>query len=156
MEEITIIEVPPLQVLGILRRGNYRIIPELLYQIFEFAIKYRITIDGMPMMLLHEASREEALEADRTGTADVEVAMPVSGKVRSCGDVQLYTLPGGRMARIVHTGPYETAEISYQKLMTLIAEKGLQVTGPIREIYYNNPQEVKPEEILTEILAPVG
>jgi len=30
------------------------------------------------------------------------------------------------------------------------------VTGPIREIYYNNPQEVKPEEILTEILAPVG
>jgi effector-binding domain-containing protein len=32
----------------------------------------------------------------------------------------------------------------------------MQVKGPIREIYYNNPQEASPEEILTEILAPVG
>jgi effector-binding domain-containing protein len=28
--------------------------------------------------------------------------------------------------------------------------------GPIREVYYNDPREVRPEEIKTEILVPVG
>jgi len=155
MEEITLIEIPPLHVLYIRRRGHFRLIPELFPQIFDFAMKNKVTIAGMPMFLFHEASKEEAMEADRTGTADVEVAVPVVGKVRSEEEVQSYTLPGGTMARIVHKGPYENSELSYQKLITWIAEKGLQVKGPIREIYHNDPREVKPEDIITEIQAPV-
>jgi effector-binding domain-containing protein len=30
------------------------------------------------------------------------------------------------------------------------------ITGPIREMYLNDPVTVPPEGILTEILAPVG
>jgi effector-binding domain-containing protein len=156
MDAITLVEIPPLQVLGMRQRGNYRIIPELLQQIFEFAMRNRVAIAGMPMFLMHERSKEEAMEADRTGTADVEVVVPVSGSVRAEGKVRAYSIPGGKMARIMHKGPYENSEQSYAKLMTWIAEKGLQVKGPIREIYHNNPQEVKPEEILTEILVPIG
>jgi hypothetical protein len=33
-EDITLVEIPPMHVLGIRRRGNYRIIPELLGKIF--------------------------------------------------------------------------------------------------------------------------
>ncbi len=155
MEDIKLIEIPPIQVLGIRKRGHYRIIPELLGRIFEFAMKNRITIAGMPMFLMHETSREAAIEADLAGTADVEVVVPVAGKVPPGGEVQLYTIPGGKMAQIFHKGPYEGSEQSYQKLLAWIAEKGLTVKGPIREIYHNNPNEVRPEDILTEILAPV-
>jgi AraC family transcriptional regulator len=154
-EEVTLVEIPPVQVLGIRRKGNYRIIPELLGRIFEFAMRNRVPIAGMPMFLLHEESREEAMEADRTGTADVEVVVPVAGPTRAGGEIRSYFLPGGQMARIMHRGPYEESERSYRQLMEWIAEKGLQVKGPIREIYHNNPQEVKSEEILTEILVPV-
>ncbi len=155
MEEITLVEIPQLQVLGIRRRGNYRLIPELLPRIFEFAMKNGVRISGMPMLIMHETSKEEAIEADSKGTADVEVAVPVTGRVPISGEIRLYTIPGGRMARIVHKGPYETSELSYRKVMEWIAANGLRVKGPIREIYYNNPQEVKPEEIMTEILVPV-
>jgi AraC family transcriptional regulator len=155
MEEITLIEVPSLQVLGIRQKGNYRMIPEMLGQIFAFARKNRVAIAGMPMFILHETSGEAALEADRTGTADVEVVVPVSGRVRGRSGIHSYALSGGRMARIMHHGPYEQAERSYLRLMVWIAERGLRVVGPLREVYHNNPQEVPPQEILTEILAPV-
>jgi AraC family transcriptional regulator len=154
-EEVTLVEVQPMQVLGIRRKGHYQIIPELLEQIFEFAMKNRVKIAGMPMFILHESSRENAMEADRTGSADVEVVVPVEGKMHAEGDIHAYSLSGGRMARILHRGPYEESEQSYQRLLDWITENGLQVKGPIREIYHNNPQEASPEEILTEILAPV-
>lgn len=155
-EEITLVDIPPMQVLGIRRKGNYRVISELLGQIFEFAMRNQINIAGMPMFVLHEASREEAIEADRTGTADVEAVVPVAGPVRASGEIRAYELPGGRMARIMHQGPYEEAERSYRRVIDWITKKGLQVKGPIREVYHNNPQKVRPDEILTEILVPVG
>jgi Transcriptional regulator, effector-binding domain/component len=155
-EAVTLVEIPPLHVLGIRRKGHYRIIPELLGQIFEFAMRNRVSIAGMPMMLLHETSKEEAEEADRTGTADVEVAVPIAGSVRAGGEIRSYALPGGKMARILHRGPYEGTAESYLQLLEWIQKQGLQIHGPLREIYHNNPQEVQPEEILTEILAPVG
>ncbi len=155
MGEITLIEVPSLQVIGIRRRGAYRIIPELLGELFGFAMTNGITIAGMPMLLLHETSKEEVMKADSTGTADVEVAVPVAAEVCGGGEVRAYQLHGGKMARIIHRGAYDTVEKSYDKLFAWIAERGLRVKGPIREIYYNDPREVRPEEIMTEILVPV-
>ncbi len=155
MEDVTLVEIPSMQVLGIRKRGHYRMIAELLPVICEYVVKNGIGFAGMPMLLMHETSKEEAVEADMKGTADVEVVVPVSGKAVSSGEIRYYTVPGGRMARIVHMGPYETCEISYQKVFDWIAGNGLHIKGPIREVYYNNPQEVKPEEIMTEILVPV-
>jgi effector-binding domain-containing protein len=156
MEQITLVEVPDQLVLAIRKRGNYRIVPLLLASLFEFVFKKQVAIAGMPMLLLHETSKEEAEEADRNGTADVEVTVPVNGQVRTEGEIISYTLPGGTMARIVHLGPYENAGESYERLFAWISERDLGVKGPIREIYYNDPRDVKPEEIKTEILAPVG
>ncbi len=155
-EEITLVEVPPIHVLGIRRKGHYSIIPVLLGQIFEFAMRNRVHIAGMPTFLLHAKSHEEAVETDQAGTADIEVVVAVEGTVRAGGEIRSYSLPGGKMARLIHRGPYEETGQSYQRIMDWIAKKGLHVNGPIREIYHNNPMEVKPEDICTEILVPVG
>jgi effector-binding domain-containing protein len=155
MEPITLVEVPDQQVLALRKRGSYRIVAELFSQLFEFVFKKQVAIAGLPMLLLHEASKEEAEEADKIGTADVEVAISVNGQVRTEGEIIAYTLPGGTMARIVHRGPYETMGGSYERLFAWITERGLGMKGPIREVYYNDPREVRPEEIKTEILAPV-
>jgi effector-binding domain-containing protein len=156
MELITLVEVPDQLVLALRKRGSYRIIAELFSQLFEFVFKRQVAIAGMPMLLLHETSKEEAEEAERTGTADVEVAVPVNGHIRPEGEFFSYTLPGGTMARIVHLGPYETMGDSYKRIFAWIDERDLGMKGPIREVYYNDPREVRPEEIKTEILVPVG
>ena len=60
------------------------------------------------------------------------------------------------MAKIVHRGPYEECEPTYDRLFAWIARNGMSITGPIREAYLNDPREVPQEEILTEIYVPVG
>ena len=156
MDEVTLVNVPAQQVLGMRRRGHYTMIPELLMTIITHAMKNGIAIAGPPVFLCHETSAEAVKAANEAGTADVEVAWPVAGDVKGAGEIRAYTLTGGRMARILHRGPYEACESTYLRLFTWIGEQGLQITGPIREIYLNDPSEVPPEQILTEILAPVG
>ncbi len=154
-EEIILLEIPPQNVLGIRKEGHYRDIAVLLPELFEYIFSRGIEIAGMPMFLCHETGKEEALTADAAGTADIEVAVPVIGTPEESGDIRYYTVPGGKMARTFHRGPYEACEPTYLKLFVWICEHDLKISGPIRELYHNDPNEVKPEEILTGILAPV-
>jgi AraC family transcriptional regulator len=155
MEEITIVTVPPQTVLGIRKRGHYRQIAELLPEIAIYAMEKGIPITGPPVFLCHECSKEEAMNADRGGSADIEVAFPVPPGSRPGPGMTVYTLPGCRMARIIHLGPYEACEPTYLKLFAWIEDRGMKISGPIREIYHNDPREVSPDEIKTEILAPI-
>jgi effector-binding domain-containing protein len=155
MEEITINEVPPQQVLGIKKTGNYLLIPELLMKVYGVIVENKITIAGMPTFVCHETSPDAVKEANEKGTALVEVAWPVSGTVNGSGEIRVYELPGGKMVRTVHRGPYETCESTYLRLFSWIEEHHLRIAGPIREIYPNDPREIKPEEIITEILVPI-
>ncbi|MDD1644912.1 MAG: GyrI-like domain-containing protein [Methanomicrobiales archaeon] len=156
MDEITLVNVPAQQVLGMRRRGRYTMIPELLMTIITHAMKNGVAIAGPPVFVCHETSSEAVRAANLAGTADVEVAWPVAGTVKGAGEIRAYTLPGGKMARILHHGPYEACESTYLRLFTWIGERGLQISGPVREMYLNDPREVPPDQILTEILAPVG
>ena len=58
------------------------------------------------------------------------------------------------MARTIHYGPYESCESTYLKLFAWIKEKGLRISGPIREVYPDDPREVPPEKIIAEIFVP--
>lgn len=155
MEEITLIEVPPQQVIGITRTGTYSLIPELLMKVYAYIVEKNLTIAGMPTFVCHETSPDAVREANERGTAIVEVAWPVSGTVKDSGEFRAYVIPGGRMVRAVHHGPYETCESTYLSLFSWIEARHLRIAGPIREIYPNDPCTVRPEEILTEILVPV-
>jgi AraC family transcriptional regulator len=154
MEEITIVEVKPQRVLGMRKRGKYPMIATLLKDLCEFAFAREVQMIGPPIFICHETS-EEAMEADAAGNADVEVAIPVTGTVAETEEIKAYELPGGKMAKIVHKGPYEECGPIYEKLFAWLAAQGKRIVAPIREVYLNDPHEVPPEEILTEIYAPI-
>ena len=156
MGDIAIVEVAAQQVIGIRKTGTYTLIPELLMKIYEYSVKKKMAIAGPPLFLCHEISSEAVMEANGKGTAIVEVAWPVSGNVKGSRDIKVYRLPGGKMVHTVHKGPYESCEPTYLKLFAWIETKGLLISGPIREVYPNDPRVVKPEEIITEIFIPVG
>ena len=107
------------------------------------------------MFLCHEESAEASHEADRQGNADIEVVVPVSAGVQDGDEVKCYELPGGQMAKTVHKGPYDECGPAYERLFAWVAANGRKLVGPTREIYLNDPNEVAPSEILTEIHAPV-
>ena len=155
MEEITVVEVKPQRVLGMRKRGKYEMIATMLPHLSEFAVGRGMQIQGPPIFVCHEITPEKVMEADEAGNADVEVAIPVAGTVEETEEIKAYELPGGKMAKIIHKGPYEECGPTYEKLFAWLAAKGKEIVAPTREVYLNDPHDVSPEEILTEIYAPI-
>jgi AraC family transcriptional regulator len=153
---VSIVEIQPVTVAGMRRKGKYTLIPVMIMELFVFLGEKGICPAGGPVYLWHEGTPEAAFAADAAGTADIEVVVPVAGRFPSAGHISCYQLPGGRMARVIHRGPYQECTTTYERLFTWIGKRGLGITGPVREIYQNDPREVKLEEILTEILVPIG
>ena len=60
------------------------------------------------------------------------------------------------MAKITHKGSYEAMKPVYERLFAWIEKSGKRLSGPIREAYLNDPREVRPEEIITVIYAPIS
>lgn len=161
MTDISITEVAPQTVIGLRRRGFYQEqIPAMIMELFQYVEQEGIETAGMPIFVCHETSPEEAMRAAEEGNADIEVALPVGAPVAIPGGepngLTCYQLPGGTMLRATHRGPYEASETTYNEIFAWLAQQGKQVTGPIREVYLNDPAEVEAEDILTEIYVPVG
>ncbi len=147
MEEVTVADVKPQLVAGIRKSGHYREIAELLPELHEHATKKGATFKTPPKFVCHETA-EEATEAEKTGNALIEVAAPIETKIE---EIKCYTLPSGKMAKIVHKGPYDKCEPTCNKTFALIKKNEKTNTGPTREAYLNDPREVSLEEALTEI-----
>ncbi len=155
MLDIEIVDVQPQKVMGMTRKGSYKIIAQMIPELFQYLVPKGAQIAGPPMFLCHETSVEEAKKADAEGSAEVEIVVPVANEIEGTDEIKFYELPGGRMAKTAHKGPYEECEDTYQKFFAWICQNQHTITGPIREIYLNDPKEVPPEEILTEIYVPM-
>jgi len=155
MSEITVVEVDTKLVLGMRRQGKYQEMANMFPILFQYAVGAGAKIAGHPMFVCHETTIEEVKKADEEGNADVEVVVPIASEIEGTDEIKCYELPGGTMAKIIHKGPYEACEPTYQKLYAWLEENNKKITGPIREVYLNDPREVTPEETLTEIYAPI-
>jgi len=154
MSEVSIVELKPQLVLGLKRTGYYKEIAEMIPKLCMYADSVGAKIIGAPIFVCHETA-EQAMEAQKNGNAKLEVCIPVSKRIDEKEGMHCYELGGGTFAKTVHKGPYEECGPCYEKMFKWIASQGKKVVGPTREYYVNDPREVKPEEILTEIYAPI-
>jgi len=156
LSEVEIVEVPTYKVVSVREKGSYDKISQLTPKVIEYvASKKEIEMVGAPMLICHEQSAEEAENAHKTATADVEVCVPVSGEAKDEDVFKVYDLEGGKMAKITHKGPYAECTKAYEKLFLWLTEKGYQPNGLSREVYLNDPREIDESEILTEIYVPI-
>ena len=154
MSEVRINNVEPQLVVGMRKRGTYAQIRPMTAKIRAFVESSGAQVAGPPMFVCHETPKE-VVKANLQHNADVEVVIPVSAQIDGDDEIACYELPGGPMAKITHQGPYERSATAYKKLFAWIAENHKKVAGPTREVYLNDPRNVPPEELLTEIYAPV-
>ena len=90
------------------------------------------------------------------GTMVVTATPTITGKVTVPDpSVEVKNLPNRRVASLVHKGSYETIGPAYAKLYDYVVGSGLELSGPMMDVYLNDPNTVEPDEILTEIQAPV-
>ncbi len=72
-------------------------------------------------------------------------------------DLDLVDVPSGRMAVMHYKGPYSGLKAAYDYLYGVWLPKTAEEPrdGPAMEIYLNNPQEVAPDELLTDVCVPI-
>ena len=92
---------------------------------------------------------------DEATSVILAVCMPVY--VSGGGEVQVYRteLGGGTVASTIHRGPYDEIRPACHPLAGWITDHGHEMTGPPREAYLNDPSEVSPHELLTEVAWPI-
>jgi effector-binding domain-containing protein len=92
-----------------------------------------------------------------SATADLEVGFPTDREVRPQGDVRAGSLPGGRVARLVHHGGYDGLGSAWQRLGEWIAAQGLTPADVLWEVYVTEPTpEMDPADLRTELYWRVG
>ncbi len=56
----------------------------------------------------------------------------------------------------LHNGPYKNLPKSYDLIFKFIEKQGYKTVYPVYDKYLNNPMQVKPEELKTEVIVPVA
>jgi effector-binding domain-containing protein len=155
VSEPEIKEVPEIRALSRREYGNYEeTIPQLVEGMFAFveetnSRKNCITITGPVMFICHDEEYKEE-------NADIEVALPVSGRLDPDGtSITVRTLPAVKVVSAIYKGPYQGVDVAFTKLFEYMAESNLEIAGPSRELYLNDPHEVSEGELLSEVQIPV-
>jgi effector-binding domain-containing protein len=155
LTEPVVKETPALRVLSKRAKGEYgptigRLIGELVQCVYSPDNQRNfVKVVGPIMTIYHD---HEYKEED----ADMEVAIPVSGRVTlTDANMEVRNIPPQRVLSMIHKGPYDTISQAYAKFGEHMVKKGYEYAGPPMELYLSDPQKTPPDEIMTEIQAPI-
>jgi effector-binding domain-containing protein len=81
----------------------------------------------------------------------VDAGFPVPRAVTASGGVRPAELPGGRVARTLHVGPYEGLANAYEATMSYLVDEGYVPAGAPWETYLDEPGVPAPR---TELFVP--
>jgi AraC family transcriptional regulator len=86
-----------------------------------------------------------------------DACVTVDQKFRAQGDVGVQLITGGDYAVLTHFGAYEKLGLSYAKLLgQWLPRSGRRLRAtPCLEIYFNSPENTEPEDLVTDIHAPL-
>lgn len=91
------------------------------------------------------------------GEAEMILCVPTA-ETPSAQGVEIAQLPGGKAACLTHIGPYNKMHLAYEAMNRYLAENGLSLRPPCREVYIKGPGMVlkgNPEQYITELVFPL-
>ncbi len=132
------------------RRTSVEKLPDEIGKSFGKVQKYLAELgeqpSGPPYVAYHNMDMEDL---------DVEIGFPVNKSLSVSGEFQAGKIEGGRMATCAHVGPYDQLSEAYGALMQYMAENRSDASGIAYEFYLNDPDDVSPEELQTQIVFPL-
>jgi len=151
-EEIEIKEVPAQPVLVIREREPLEkmseVIPSAYAELEGYMSELDIEPTGPPITVCPYADDE--------GMVAIQNSFPVGDGVPGRGRIEAFTLPACTVIAFKHRGHYNQLDHSYRALTALVEQEGLETVGEPREIYWTGPEDLPPEEWLTEIQFPIA
>jgi AraC family transcriptional regulator len=142
--------VPEHQVAFIYHKGGFEKIPEYLGEVVEWLIDKGLEIRE-PVYGVYYNSPLEVSDDE----LEWEVGASFVGDAEGEGKIQVQIIPEQEVVSTIFKGPYAEASSAYLFLYEYTVDKGLQITGPVKEIYLNSPEAVSESELMTEVQIPV-
>lgn len=155
MPEVTITEREPTRIAAIHHIGPYPGIAEVFGRLGAWAGPAGlIGPDTRFLGIYYDNPREVPAEQLRSHACLTLAGDPPADRPE---EVQVLDLPGGRHALVRHTGPYENLEQTYDWIFgEWLPQSGETITAASFEDYINDPREVPPEQLITDIYVPIG
>jgi len=154
MSEVQIKNLPESIVASVTHIGPYWETYVAFQKLHEWISKNQVKPKGNPAGLYYDNPKEIPLEKLRS-----EAIIEVDGNSKGEGEVEIKILPPTKCACLLYKGSYADVgkRQAYLNIADFLKNNGLvyDESLPIREIYLNNPTEVKPEDLETEIQMPV-
>lgn len=86
---------------------------------------------------------------------DTEAGIPFTGTVTAATGTRVTTLPGGRAAKTVHVGSYETLSQEYRRMEAYLEEHGLRGADGPWESYVDDAATTPRDKVRTEVYWPL-
>lgn len=154
MLEATIKQTEPMTVAYIAMRGAYSQVGEGYGSLYGWIAQHGLQAIGMPQAVYFtspaDTPESEALFELWAPVASAEELAP------DASEVGIKHIPSTTVASTMFTGPYDAMYPTYELLGAWIEGQGYRIAGPPSEIYYSDPEEVPPEQYVTEIVFPVA
>jgi len=152
MTDIELTQEAPRHFVGIRRKVHTAKLPAFYAEVFPKVMAWLgekgITPSSMPMSVWCDMDME-------TGVADTHAGVFVAAAVDVDGEMSAGTTSGGDVLKLVHQGGYDSMGQSWGRVFGHAKELG-RAPGAGWEIYVDDPSEVEPSELRTEIYLPVS
>jgi AraC family transcriptional regulator len=153
--DVTIEQRPALRAAGLRPVGPYDQISEAFGRLGQIAGRAGLFAQpGAAMIAIYHDNPQSTPAAELRSDAAVVVAEDVKLPL----ELTEQRVDGGRYACTIHVGPYEKLPETWAMLMRqwLPANKLRMADGPSYELYLNNPMQVPPEQLRTQICIPLA
>ena len=139
-------DIPTRITLSVKTRSPVQNLPQVLGEIYGGIMTYLGELgeypSGPPFVIYYNMDMQDL---------DIEVGFVVPKRIPAKDKMKPSEIPAGKYATTVHVGPYETMEPTYNALNKWITDKGHETEGIAIELYFNDPNEVGPENTRTGI-----
>lgn len=123
-----------------------KVMGELLPDVMGYLDEHGVTPAGPPFT--HYLSMGETIQ--------LQSGLPLKEKIEAGAGIKVGLLPGGKVLRTEHIGPYDHLNKAYQALAKYIQENDLDAGETIWEYYWTDPgEEPDPAKWRTEIFISV-
>ncbi len=126
--------------------GSYEQLPELFGEVVGYVMKEELQITEPPYGIYFNNPMEVPQEE-----LEFEIGISFIGEASGECRVKVKKVPAHQVVSSVYKGPYGEAAQVYQAVVEYAMEKGYEIMGGVKEIYFNNPMEVSEDELLTEV-----